>query len=110
MAAPVPRRPGSAEAPSDTQEARLVQHVAADYPPEAARKGIEGSVDVSFTISPQGKVSDVTVISAVPSDIFNRAAIAAVHRWKYEPKTINGVPVEAHQQLRLQFKLDPGGE
>jgi TonB family protein len=109
MATPVPRRPGSAAAPSETQEARLIQHVAADYPPEAARKGVEGSVDVSFTISPEGKVSDITVTSAVPSDIFNRAAIAAVRRWKYEPKTVNGVPVEAHQQLRLQFKLDPRG-
>ena len=109
MATPIPRRPGSAAAPPDTQEPRLIQHVAADYPPEAARKGVEGSVDVSFTISPQGKVSEVIVTSAVPSDIFNRAAIAAVRRWKYEPKTINGVPVEAHQQLRLQFKLDPRG-
>jgi TonB family protein len=110
MTTPVQRRPGSAAPPSDTQEPRLIQQVAADYPPEAARKGIEGSVDVSFTISPQGKVSDVTVVGAVPSDIFNRAAIAAVRRWKYEPKTVNGVPVEAHQQLRLQFKLDPRGE
>ncbi len=109
MATPIPRRPGSAAAPPDTQEPRLIQHVAADYPPEAARKGVEGSVDVSFTISPQGKVSDVIVTSAVPSDIFDRAAIAAVRRWKYEPKTVNGVPVEAHQQLRLQFKLDPRG-
>jgi len=109
MATPIPRRPGSAAAPPDTQEPRLIQHVAADYPPEAARKGVEGSVDVSFTISPQGKVSEVIVTSAVPSDIFNRAAIAAVRRWKYEPKTVNGVPVEAHQQLRLQFKLDPRG-
>jgi TonB family protein len=109
MATPVPRRPGSAAAPAETQEARLIQHVAADYPPEAARKGVEGSVDVSFTISPEGKVSDITVTNAVPSDIFNRAAIAAVRRWKYEPKTVNGVPVEAHQQLRLQFKLDPRG-
>jgi TonB family protein len=110
MATPVPRRPGSAAAPADTQEARLVQHVAADYPPEAARKGIEGTVDVSFTISPQGRVGDVTVTSATPSDIFNRAAIAAVRRWKYEPKTVNGIPTEAHQQLRLQFKLDPRGQ
>jgi periplasmic protein TonB len=109
MVTPVPRRPGSAAAPSDTQPPRLIQHVAADYPPEAARKGVEGSVDVSFTISPQGKVDDVTIVNAVPSDIFNRAAITAVRRWKYEPKTVNGVPVEAHQQLRLQFKLDRRG-
>ena len=109
MATPVPRRPGSAAPPPDTQEARLVQHIAAEYPQDAARKGIEGSVDVSFTVTSQGKVTDVLVLDAVPSEIFNRSAVAAVRRWKYDPKTINGVPVESHQQLRLQFKLDPRG-
>jgi TonB family protein len=109
-ATPSPRRPGSAATPSDTEEPRLIQRVAADYPPEAARKGIEGSVDVSFTVTPQGKVSDVTVVNAVPSDIFNRAAITAVRHWKYEPKMINGVPVEAHEQLRVQFKLAQSGQ
>jgi TonB family protein len=113
MATPVPRRPasgsgsGSSAPPTDTREPRLIQHVAAEYPPEAARRGIEGSVDVGFTVSPQGKVEDASVLSAVPADIFNRAALSAVRRWKYEPKTENGVPVEAHVQLRLQFKLDP---
>jgi TonB family protein len=108
-ASPVPRRPGSAAPPPDTQEARLVQHIAAEYPKDAARKGIEGSVDVSFTVTSQGKVTDVLVLDAEPSEIFNRSAVAAVRRWKYDPKTINGVPVESHQQLRLQFKLDSRG-
>jgi TonB family protein len=109
MATSVPRRPGSAAPPPDTQEARLVQHIAAEYPQDAARKGIEGSVDVSFTVTSQGKVTDVLVLDADPSEIFNRSAVAAVRRWKYDPKTINGVPVESHLQLRLQFKLDPRG-
>jgi TonB family protein len=109
MAPPVPRRPGSPASPPDTQEPRLVQHVAAEYPKDAARKGIEGSVDVSFTVTSQGKVTDVLVLDAEPSEIFNRSAVAAVRRWKYDPKTINGVPVESHLQLRLQFKLDPRG-
>lgn len=110
IATAVPRRPGSptVNAP-DVQEPRLIQHVAAEYPPEAARKRIEGSVDVSFTVSSQGKVSDILVTNAEPSEIFNRAAVAAVRGWKYEPKTVNGVSVETHLQLRLQFKLDQRG-
>ncbi|MDB6013717.1 MAG: energy transducer TonB [Gammaproteobacteria bacterium] len=107
MATPIPRRPGSAAPLPDTQEARLVQHIAAEYPRDAARKGIEGSVDVSFTVTSQGKVTDVLVLDSEPSEIFNRSAVAAVRRWKYDPKTIGGVPVESHLQLRLQFKLDP---
>jgi protein TonB len=60
-------------------------------------------------VTSQGKVTDVLVLDAEPSEIFNRSAVAAVRRWKYDPKTINGVPVESHLQLRLQFKLDPRG-
>jgi TonB family protein len=97
---------GSGSATPITREARLIQRVAPEYPQDAARNGIEGAVDVAFSVSAQGKVTQVNVVHAEPSDIFNRAAIAAVRRWKYEPETENGVPIEAHLQLRLQFKLD----
>ena len=103
MAIPVAR---SGASPSVTQDARLIKHVSAEYPPSAASRGMEGVVDVSFTVSKDGSVSDAMVVHADPPDVFNRSAIAAVRRWKYEPKTVNGVPVEAHVQLRLQFKLD----
>jgi TonB family protein len=93
--------------PSATREARLVQKVAPEYPEEAERAGVEGAVDLSFTVSPQGEVLDVEVIQAEPSSIFNRAATAAVRRWKYQPRTVNGVPVASNVQLHLTFKLDP---
>jgi TonB family protein len=96
----------SASSPSVTQEPRLVQHVPAAYPPSAASRGIEGVVDVSFWVAKDGTVTDVTVVHADPADVFNHSAIAAVSRWKYEPKTLNGAPVEAHMQLQLQFKMD----
>jgi protein TonB len=62
-------------------------------------------VEVSFTVSTEGKVSDVIIVSAEPSDIFDRAAVDAVRRWRYEPKKVGGVPIEAHLQARVQFKL-----
>jgi TonB family protein len=91
---------------SVTREPRVLQRVAAQYPQDAARNGVEGAVDLSFSVSTQGEVRDVTILHSEPSNIFNRAAIAAVRRWKYEPKTVAGVPVESRVQLRLQFKLD----
>jgi protein TonB len=63
-------------------------------------------VDVAITVSKDGSVSDATVVHSDPPDVFNQSAITAVLRWKYEPKTVDGVPVEAHVQLRLQFKMD----
>jgi TonB family protein len=90
---------------SETVEPRLIQRVSPDYPPEAARRRIEGSVEVSFTVSPDGKVSDILIVNAEPSDIFDRAAVDAVRRWRYDPKKVGGVPIEAHLQARVQFKL-----
>ena len=90
---------------ADTVEPHLIQRVNPEYPREAERRGTEGSVEVSFTVSPEGKVSDVIIVNAEPSDIFDRAAVDAVRRWRYEPKKVGGVPVEAHLQALVQFKL-----
>jgi protein TonB len=98
------RTPPSASAVMN--EPRVIHRVRAEYPQEAARDGVEGAVDLSFSISKRGDVYDVTVVHAEPSSIFNRAAIAAVRRWKYEPKTVDGIPVESRVQVRLTFKLD----
>ena len=88
-----------------SREANLLQRVEPDYPPDAARRGIEGSVDLSFTVDPDGKVTDVIVDHSEPSDIFDRAAALAVRRWRYEPKLLSGTPVEEHMQVHLTFKL-----
>ncbi len=89
-----------------THEAHVVRRVPAEYPKDAERNGIEGTVDLGFSISKHGDVYDITVLHAEPSNIFNRAAIAAVRRWKYEPRTIDGIPVEARVKVRVTFKLD----
>lgn len=88
------------------KEPELIRRFAPEYPEDAARKGIEGAVDLAFTVSAKGDVSDVTVVHSEPPGIFNRAAIAAVRRWKYQPGTVNGAAVDAHVQLRMTFKLD----
>jgi protein TonB len=93
-------------AAANTHEPEVIRRVPADYPDDAARKGIEGAVDLSFVVSPSGEVQDVTVVHAEPSAVFNHAAVSAVRRWKYQPRTVNGVAVEGHVQLRMTFKLD----
>lgn len=91
---------------SVSKEPELIKRVAPDYPDDAAQNGIEGAVDLAFVVSPKGDVSDVTVVHSEPSGIFNRAAIAAVRRWKYQPRTVNGTAVATQVQLRMTFKLD----
>jgi len=80
-----------------------------DYPPRAKQRGIEGYVDLEFTITPVGTVQDPRVIGANPSFVFDRAALRAVRKWKYNPRIENGVPVrQTGVQVRLRFEMPKG--
>lgn len=73
------------------------------YPPQAARDGTEGWVELSFTINEVGGVEDVEVIAAEPKRVFDREAKRALRKWKYRPKVVDGV---AMRQPGLKVKLE----
>jgi protein TonB len=56
-----------------------------DYPQDALLKGTEGWVDVSMTVTPSGNVLDPRVEGSSNGTLFNRAALGAVRKWRYEP-------------------------
>lgn len=49
------------------------------YPPQARRSGIQGAVEVSFTLHPDGKVRDVSILTTSGHEALDQAAVAAVH-------------------------------
>ncbi len=78
-----------------------------DYPIQARQRGIEGWVDVQFTIGPDGSVRNPVVLNAEPKTIFDRAALQAVKGWKYNPKIVDGKPVERLDlRVRIRFELE----
>lgn len=64
----------------------------AQYPRTALQRGIEGYVDLRFDVNEQGQTENISVLAAEPEGIFERAAVKAVSKWRYQPKTIDGVP------------------
>ena len=80
---------------SDRAPLPLVR-VEPQYPPQAARQGLEGWVKVRFTISTAGSVRDAVVVESSHS-VFERAAINAVNKWKYQPQMKEGKPVETSE-------------
>jgi periplasmic protein TonB len=76
------------------------------YPYQAARRGTEGWVRVSFQVTETGTVEDVIVLESDPPGVFDRAAIKAVFRWRFKPRTVNGSAVAGRAEQVVEFKLN----
>ena len=83
-----------------------IVRVAPVYPARALSRGLEGFVDLSFTVTSTGTVQDPVVIQST-SSLFERAAIRAVLKFKYKPRVVDGVPVEVPGvKTRISFQLE----
>jgi protein TonB len=91
---------------SDRDPLPLVR-VEPQYPPQAARRGLEGWVHVRFTITTAGSIKDAVVVKS-SHGVFERPALQAVAKWKYQPQTKDGKPVEAQSETVLRFEMDQG--
>ena len=81
----------------------VVKRVSRDYPAQARQLRIEGMVQLEATISKDGNVTNLKVVSGHP--ILARAAADAVKQWKYKPYLLNGSAVEIDTQIAVNFKL-----
>jgi len=83
-----------------------IVRVAPVYPARALSRGLEGYVDMSFTVTTTGTVKDPIVVYST-SSLFERAAIRAVLKFKYKPRVVDGVPVEVpNVKTRITFKIE----
>ena len=98
--APTPKR---IRVPAQVAEANLIHDVTPQYPPEAGRKRIEGTVVLMAVIGKDGTVHDVRVESGLP--LLAQAAIDAVKQWRYKPYLFNGEPVEVDSHITINFTL-----
>ena len=88
---------------SRVAEANLIHDVAPQYPAEAGRARIEGTVVLMAVIGKDGSVLDVRVESGLP--VVAQAAIDAVKQWRYRPYLLNGEPVEVDSRITINFTL-----
>jgi periplasmic protein TonB len=74
-----------------------------EFPEIAREQDLTGFVDLEFMVHADGSVTDVTVLRAQPLGIFEKSAVAAVRQWRYRPVERDGIPVDEHARLRLNF-------
>ncbi len=92
--------PGSADS-----EPQLMGEVKIDYPPEAKKNDIEGTVRLRVTTDETGAVTQATIISG-PGYGLNEAARDAMRRFKFKPAMKAGEAVGYTFTYAYTFLLD----
>lgn len=85
---------------------KLREQVQPQYPSVARRRGIQGMVVLHLIVDKDGKVEpeSTKVLESVPG--LDRAAIAAVNRWRFSPaRDRSGAPLRAFLRVPLNFTL-----
>src|SRR5262245_38781283 len=70
------------------------------YPFGALTRGIEGSVLLEYSVDARGRVVSPRVVEATPPGVFERAALHALARWRYQPHGGAARPMK----VRLTFR------
>jgi len=85
----------SPQAPDEALE--LQQVVRPEMPRAAERRGITGYVVVRYSVSEDGRVTDLEVEDSEPRGVFDMPALRAVAQWRYEP------PGRRVDDLKIRF-------
>src|SRR5690606_35739254 len=102
--APTPADPLPAPAP-DAQvrkDLRPITIVQPEYPPRGLQRGVEGYVEVEFTVTATGEVADLHITDAEPRRLFDRSAIEAASQFRFDPVLQDGEAV-AVEGVRYRF-------
>ena len=81
------------------------QNIPPRYPTEAARRGQEGTVQLSVVVGTDGSALavDVAVSSGYP--LLDRAAREAVAKWRFRPGSEDGLAMPTTLPVTFQFTL-----
>lgn len=83
---------------------KLTRHVEASYSDYGRRHKINGVVEVSFTVMPDGTTRDITVTKSLEKSL-DAAAVDAVRQWSFEPGAYEGKPVPVTLQAEISFHI-----
>lgn len=90
--------------PRSTAPRPLASNPTPRYPNEALRAGVGGTVMVRAVVDANGVPTDVAVVERSGHRELDRAAQAAVRKWRFEPAMRNGKAVSSTVQVPVDFK------
>lgn len=90
----------------DSQEQRPLFRAEPKYPIDYARRGKSGWVQIGFTISDSGTVTETKILDSQGGRGFEKTSLAALEKWRYAPKFEDGKAIEAYATVQLDFKMN----
>ena len=96
------RNTATAAAAPSASDLRPISMPAPKFPAEALRAGTSGSVLVEYTVGTDGTVTAARVVKATPARVFDREAVNAVRKWRFQP-------VSAPITTRREISFNPQG-
>jgi protein TonB len=88
---------------SNSQLGSLIYQVKPVYPDLAKRARVQGAVVLEATISKDGFIQNLRVVSG--HVLLVDAAINAVQQWRYRPTMLNGEPIDVITTITVTFTL-----
>lgn len=103
-APPVAEPEGPIHVGGDVKAPVKVQAPQPQYTEIARKARVQGVVIVQAIIDKGGNVTNVKVLKGLPMGL-EEEAVKAIKRWKFEPATLNGKPVDVYYNLTVNFRL-----
>jgi TonB family protein len=75
------------------------------YPTRALQANVEGWVELTYTVGPDGSVSNIKVLNSTPPRTFEASASRAVGHLRYQPVMQNGKAVAVATQVRIVYRV-----
>lgn len=95
-------------AATDRDEAMAIVAIPPRYPQSLAARDVEGYVDVRFDITKTGAV-DNAVVTYSTNRGFERSALQAIAKWKFQPRVVDGAPqMQFGVEKRISYVLEQG--
>jgi TonB family protein len=75
------------------------------YPAHALQTGVEGWVELGYTVGSDGAVTNVKILNAAPPKVFEASAAKAVSRLRYQPVVQGGKAIAVGTQVRIVYRV-----
>lgn len=98
-----PAAPAAVDSVVSASSLKLLRSTPPAYPEQALERLVSGWVELEFTVTKTGTVTDIQVLRGEPEGVFDAAASRSLRSYRYEPVVVDGVARDKRARLRMRF-------